>query len=341
MDLTPRKQDILSSIVSIYIENGEPVGSKLLCSIIGNVSSATIRNEMSDLVIMGLLDQPHTSAGRVPTAAGLRYYVRNLLGKCTVHPSDKYLIDSILPGLAGQDNMLEAAAGALAEITKCASLITSEADHSTRIHTVELVPISERVAVIILITSAGNVISRKLNFKNKLTTMGSETFIRLAKAELNGKELLLFNASETGKNMMAAAGEYAYEIVPLVTALSSLVSEASSAEMKLNGQSNLMCYGGMSPIAAREIFDLMSRRQTIMKLLNDCSSDHAGVIFGDETGYSVLGTSSIIAARYRLGNGTHFGFVGLIGPWRMNYERMIPCVEYFARGLGAIMNGKE
>lgn len=341
MDLTPRKQDILSSIVSIYIQNGEPVGSKLLCNIIGNVSSATIRNEMSDLVIMGLLDQPHTSAGRVPTAAGLRYYVRNLLGKCTIHPSDKYLIDSILPGLAGQDNMLEAAAGALAEITKCATLITSEADHSTRIHTVELVPISERVAVIILITSAGNVISRKLHFQNKLTTTGAETFIRLAKAELNGKELLLFNAAETGKNIMSSAGEYAYEIVPLVTALSSLVSEASSAEMKLNGQSNLMCYGGMSPIAAREIFDLMSRRQTIMKLLDDCSSDHAGVIFGDETGYSVLGTSSIIAARYRLGNGTHFGFVGLIGPWRMNYERMIPCVEYFARGLGAIMNGKE
>ena len=81
MDLTPRKQDILSSIVNIYIENGEPVGSKVLCEIIGNISSATIRNEMSDLVIMGLLDQPHTSAGRVPTAAGLHYYVRNLLGK--------------------------------------------------------------------------------------------------------------------------------------------------------------------------------------------------------------------------------------------------------------------
>ena len=111
--------------------------------------------------------------------------------------------------------------------------------------------------------------------------------------------------------------------------------------MKLNGQSNLMCYGGMSPTAAREIFELMSRRQTMMKLLNDCSSDHAGVIFGEETGYSVLGTSSIIAARYRLGNGTHFGYVGLIGPRRMDYERMIPCVEYFARGLGAIMNGKE
>ena len=341
MDLTPRKQDILSSIVSIYIANGEPVGSKLLCNLIGNISSATIRNEMSDLVIMGLLDQPHTSAGRVPTAAGLRYYVRNLLGKCTIHPSDKYLIDSILPRIAEKDNMLEAAAGALAEITRCATLITSEADHSTRIHTVELVPISEMVAVIIHLTSAGNVISRKLRLEEPLSPEGAERFIALAKEQLNGRELLQFNAAETGKRIMADAGEYAYETAPLVKALSGLVSEATGAEMKLNGQSNLMCYGGMSPVAAREIFELISRRQTMMKLLDDCSSDHAGVIFGDETGYHVLANSSIIAARYRLGNGTHFGYVGLIGPRRMDYERMIPCVEYFARGLGAIMNGKE
>lgn len=341
MDLTPRKQDILSSIVSIYIKNGEPVGSKLLCNIIGNISSATIRNEMSDLVIMGLLDQPHTSAGRVPTPAGLRYYVRNLLGKCTIHPSDKYLIDSVLPHIAEQDNMLEAAAGALAEITRCATLITSEADHSTRIHTVELVQISEHTVVLILITSAGNVISRKLRLNERLTKEGADKFIGLAKSELTGTELLSYTPSETGKRILAAAGEYAYEMSPLLSALSVLINEANSAEMKLNGQSNLMCYGGMSPTAAREIFELMSRRQTMMKLLNDCSSDHAGVIFGEETGYSVLGTSSIIAARYRLGNGTHFGYVGLIGPRRMDYERMIPCVEYFARGLGAIMNGKE
>ena len=341
MDLTPRKQDILSSIVNIYIENGEPVGSKLLCEIIGNVSSATIRNEMSDLVIMGLLDQPHTSAGRVPTAAGLHYYVRNLLGKCTINPSDKYLIDSILPIIASKDNMLEAAAGALAEITHCASLITSEADHSTRIHTVELVPISTRTVILILITSAGNVISKKLHLKEALTEEGAASFIKEAKALLSGTELLAFNGSQTGKRIMSVLGEYAYEAAPLVSALNALINEAGSAEMKLNGQSNLMCYGGMSPITAREIFDLMSRRQTIMKLLNDCSSDHAGVIFGDETGYSVLGSSSIIAARYRLGGGTHFGYVGIIGPRRMNYERMIPCVEYFARGLGAIMNGRE
>ncbi len=341
MDLTPRKQDILSSIVNIYIENGEPVGSKLLCELIGNVSSATIRNEMSDLVIMGLLAQPHTSAGRVPTAAGLHYYVRNLLGKCTIHPSDKYHIDSILPRIAATDNLLEAAAAALAEITHCATLITSEADHTTRVHTVELVPISTRTVILILITSAGNVISKKLHLKEPLTDEGASSFIREAKAELNGTELLSFNQSQTGRRLMSALGEYAYETVPLVSALSTLINEACSAEMKLNGQSNLMCYGGMTPIAAREIFDLMSRRQTIMKLLDECSSDHAGVIFGDETGYSALGSSSIIAARYRLGGGSHFGYVGIVGPRRMNYERMIPCVEYFARGLGAIMNGRE
>ena len=260
MDLTPRKQDILSSIVNIYIENGEPVGSKLLCEIIGNVSSATIRNEMSDLVIMGLLDQPHTSAGRVPTAAGLHYYVRNLLGKCTINPSDKYLIDSILPIIASKDNMLEAAAGALAEITHCASLITSEADHSTRIHTVELVPISTRTVILILITSAGNVISKKLHLKEALTEEGAASFIKEAKALLSGTELLAFNGSQTGKRIMSVLGEYAYEAAPLVSALNALINEAGSAEMKLNGQSNLMCYGGMSPITAREIFDLMSRR---------------------------------------------------------------------------------
>ncbi len=341
MDLTQRKQDILSSIVHIYIENGEPVGSKLLCQLIGNVSSATIRNEMSDLSFMGLLDQPHTSAGRVPTAEGLRYYVRNLLGHCSVSRSDKVLIDSVLPRIAAGDNVLEVATAALAEITRCATLLTSEAGSSTGIHTVELVPLSDRTVVVMLITSDGNVISKKVKLNEPLSSDAAETFVNIAKSTLAGTELAKYDAAASGRRFMALAGDHAYDIAPIVSVLASLINEADGATMRLQGQSNLMCYGGMSPTTAREIFDLLSRRQTAMKLLNDCSSDHAGVIFGDETGYSALSSSSIIAARYRTGDGTRFGYVGIIGPRRMDYERMIPCVEYFARGLGTVMNGKE
>jgi heat-inducible transcriptional repressor len=155
--LTERKQKILSIIIERFIATGEPVGSKAICADMGNtVSSATIRNDMSDLVEIGLLEQPHTSAGRIPSQAGYRYYVDNLMTTYELGLEEQERIKIWLQSFSGEpDKLLEKAGAILAELTDCVAVSSSPSDSEAFIKRIELVPLSNHTAMIVLLATSG------------------------------------------------------------------------------------------------------------------------------------------------------------------------------------------
>ncbi len=333
MELSPRKENILATIVRTYIKTGDPVGSKTLCESLGSVSSATIRNEMSELAELGYLDQPHTSAGRIPTDRGFRLYIDKLMREHVLTENERCILDSFVPKASGDcELMLRRAAAALSSATRCLTLLTSETGDSTLIHKVELVAMSAHSALLVLITSSGTLHNRMFRFATPLSAALIERFTALVEKELIGTPVSSFQPALL-QTLVAGAGEHAFVLTELMSALGELITETAEAKLELSGQSNLLEHEGFSVLKAREIFDLLNRRDEVLSLLETCKRD-SGVILGCDTSYSALDKSGLVIARYRISD-AHTGYIGIIGPLRMNYDVLVPSIKYFAGSLCA------
>lgn len=328
MELSTRKENILASIVRSYIRTGDPVGSKALCEELGSVSSATIRNEMSELSEMGFLDQPHTSAGRVPTEQAFRFYIDRLMKRRDLTEQEKLAIESLIPvGDGDLEHALHRASAALSRATRCVSIVTSEADRGTLIHKVELIPLSRHSALIVLVTSTGVVKNRLFRFPEQLSSELISRFFRLVQDELVGTDIAAWHPAA----IQTVAAKGGVELSELLSAVGELISECAESRLELSGQSNLLSFDGFSAHRARQFFDLFARRDEVISMLDMWNRD-AGVIFGADTSYSALEQSSLVVSRYRIGN-AQTGYVGLIGPLRMDYELLLPSIKYFADKL--------
>ena len=182
MELTPRKERILSSVVAGYVKSGEPVGSKSVAEEVG-VSSATVRNEMADLIEMGLLEQPHTSAGRVPSQRGYREYVDRLMKVPSLKDEEKRTIDSML--LSGSYEPEQLLAGA----TRCAAAATTPSGSSAQVRAVQFVQTSRRTAMLILMSSAGTMKNRVFHCDFDLTNDILRVFFRAFNGKVAGKKV--------------------------------------------------------------------------------------------------------------------------------------------------------
>ena len=333
MTLTPRKEAILATVVRNYIRNGEPVGSKSLCEELGGVSSATIRNEMNELDGLGYLAQPHTSAGRIPTDRAFRLYLDRLMTPRTLTEKEERLIDSLLPP---EDNdserTLRRTAKALADVTHCAAFYTVEAGSGIRIHKVELIPMSSRTALLVLVTSDGDVHSRMFHFQAPLTPALIERFLSLVDTKLIGLSVADVQPALL-QTLVAGAGEFALPLTPLIAALADRIEETCEARIELVGQSNLLLCGEFSPMRVREILDLFLRREEVLTMLEVWRKD-IGVLLGGETAYDALAATALAAARYRLPD-HRTGYLGLLGPRRMDYGAVLPTLQYVTGVLGA------
>lgn len=327
MKPTDRQLRILMEIVKEYIATGSPVGSKLLSgSLPFNVSSATIRNEMSELIGMGYLVQPHTSAGRVPSVKGFRLYVDSLAGG-DIDSGEKSHIDGMLGSTDDPDRLMENAGHTLAEITNCAALLTTPADGGVTVHRIDAVPLGSRTGLIILVTSSGTVQSRVYRLDCDATPELLCAFADIADKHFVGHEL-----SELSRSYMqtvAASLPFEHMLVsPMLISLAQAAESAGRSHVKMDGGDNLLC--GFDGEQARSLFGFLSREQDMLALLN-AAGDGINVIFGDETGLSALKTSSVVVRSYSIDGGR--GQVGIIGPLRMDYAGVIPKIEYFARSF--------
>lgn len=336
MELSARKEKILALIVEYFIATGEPIGSKMISSAFEtSISSATIRNEMAELSEKGYLEQPHTSAGRVPSQKGYRYYVDHLMGGYEISPSEQFRIGNLLKNAVGEpERVLAQASGILAEMTGCAALSTTPLDSQTRIKRVELVPIGARTAMVVLLSSSGVIKSRVCRIDSELTLEVMELFYNVAAAHFVGQRASDIHTAGV-QTIVASLGEKAFLMTPLLVALSELSQASTRSEVLLEGQSNLLNYRELENNAC-ELMDFLNRGEPLSRLLV-ANRDELNVLIGRENFFREMENSSMILAGYRIA-GQDAGTVGIIGPTRIDYARLIPSIRFISHIVSSILS---
>ena len=324
MQLSERKEKILAAIIEWYIATGEPVGSKTLLEFSRiPVSSATVRNEMAELSRLGFIEQPHTSAGRIPSQMGYRYYVDKLMNRYELPINEKRLIEARLSDAGGEpQQILEQAGQVLAELTNCAVVSTTPTDENAVIRRVELVPLGTHTAMMVMLSSSGILKSRVCRTDSEL-----KHFIGKSASEVS---IALI------QTLALSLGSKSLAISPLLVTLSDLAQLTEQTQLLLQGQSNLLHHNDYPN--AYEIMEFLRRGEPLTNLFaGHKAENNTNVLIGKENFYRELQDSSLIYSHYSVG-GKDSGALGLIGPTRIDYARLIPSLKYLTEIVGKIMS---
>lgn len=335
-----RKQRVLSAIVSLYANDGEPVSSNLLRRYFDMaVSSATLRNEMAALTKLGLLEQPHTSAGRVPSMEGYRYYIENLMGAGERQPrlpaALRRQIDEAFEGFDyDPERLAKAAAKELAHLTGFTAVATTPKSDDVKVAYFHVVQVGRCSAAVLSVNSVGGVATRVALTQKPLTTEQVEQ----AAACINRR--LRFVARDDVDELLkqelwAEMGEDK-NCWPLMVAAVRLLQGAGRGKVYVEGEQNLLSYPEMEP-NLRGCLDLLNRQDELQRLISP-KNDKPMVLLGDDMpGYRLPGVA-LAAKRYLAGGGLT-GAIALMGPSRMEYTKVIPTLEYFSAKLCQAMTG--
>ena len=334
MDLSPRKKAIIAAIVKAHIEQGEPIGSKVLASkLINSPSSATLRNEMSELCELGFLEQPHTSAGRIPTAKAYRLYVTELMDKKDLSAESKEIIDDMLESVSHDpENIGSTAAQILCQLTGLPTISAANPISEMTLKRATLLPMSNTSAIVFIITNDGRARSRLVRAVSPITPSLLTKFDNIAKEKICSTEISKLDTAYL-QSIVISAGLDALTLAPFVSCVFEMAADIAKSEIRLNGASNLfsLCHGENE---ARRIMELLQERETISKIFSTLSSP-IGVVFGDDTSYTELKPTGMIVASY--GETQELGRLAVIGPTRMSYEKILPSIEYLSNRIGTIM----
>lgn len=337
MPIDDRKQRILMAIVSLYGSEGEPVGSQLLSRYFDMaISSATLRNEMAALTKLGLLDQPHTSAGRVPTPEGYRYFVENLLHMPgEINKQDKRAIDTIFTKLDyDPEKLAQGAARALSDLMECTVVTTTPRAEDMRIAHFEVLRVGRFSAAVLAVTSAGGVRTRVAKVDFELT----EADVSTAAALLNRHLRFVAHADITHSLVLDLADAFSgagSNMRPILSAALTLLSEVGNPSFYLEGQQYALRWPELSD-NLQNLMELLNSPERLEDVIRP-EGAHTTVRFGDEFGPPVPNLC-VVARRYLAGGGLA-GAIAVIGPTRMRFNEVIPRLEYFSTLLGKAMSG--
>ena len=326
-----RKLKILSAVVNEYIVTGEPVGSKAIMAHV-KASSATIRNEMAELEKQGYLEQPHTSAGRIPTYKGYRLYVDQLMEQNQLTANEKKMLDSMIPQeYVTEEDLVNKASMALADLTKCA-VVANATPKFSLISKVEVIPTGKRMYVILMITSNGSIKNKVCRLEFDLSQDQLEFFDNFVKENLNGVPIDSLSDAYLEK-LTEAMGTYMMTLSPLVSEIMKMTKEMSSVSIK--GQSNLLTCKDFNQ---NEIISFLDNQKELKGFIDETFSG-LHVMFSPERDGFVIHNSSIITAPFSK-DGKTAGALGLIGPMRLDYAKFIPYLEYFTGKISEMISEK-
>ena len=333
MELTPRKRAILTEIVKAHIETGEPIGSKILATRLENPpSTATLRSEMSDLSAMGYLEQPHTSAGRLPTSKAYRLYVSELMEKNPLSDEGKLLIDNMLEKvLPDPESIGSSAAEILSELTGLPVISAPGVGLSARICRATLMPMGKGSAVVFVITTDGRTRSRLVRCGFELTPYLINRFEEIIATSVCTKDIKALDMVYL-QSVVVSAGLDALSLAPLISCVFDMAAEFKTAKVNVGGTANLLSV--CPDREAKQILDLLKGSDTVRNLLSNVT-EPLGIVFGDDTEYSELAPTGMIVAAF--GDKNELGRIAVIGPTRMDYETILPSVQYLAQRVGSIM----
>lgn len=337
MELGERKRQIVAAMVDAYILTGEPIGSKAIAQCLnGAVSSATIRNDMAELASLGFLEQPHTSAGRLPTAKAFRLYVDHLMSCHPLSSESCQRIDEVLSSAAGDpDRLMERASDLLAQATGYAAVAAINEQPQTCVKRVQILPMGARSAAILLMTDAGGLQSRVCRLDGEADTAALSHIAQILDEEFAQLPLSDIIPARVQRLLLQLLDGYGLMYAPLLTAFTELVQESAQADIRLSGQLNLLQHPDYPAEHAHSLLRFLSSREQLAGML----AAHPGglcVLIGNESSRPELNGSSIIVTHYSTGRKRE-GTLGLIGPLRMDYAHTIPRLEYVAQTVGRLL----
>lgn len=334
-----RAARILSAIIDEYIRTGEPVGSKALAAETPlavkyglQVSSATIRSTMAVLEQDGYLDHPHTSAGRVPTYKGFRYYIDNLMSPEPINEEKIDFIDNMIGEGLSDEAIIENASTALAELTKCAAISTSHVSKFDLITKVDVIPTGKRMYVLLLITSGGAVKNKMCRMEFDLTNEQMRDFTNFLNDHLRGVNLEEMSEEYISK-LSEALGSYMLALSPLLHAVYELSEEMMKDEVEVHGEANLLACRDIPP---EKVMEFISRKSELSGLLDDALSG-INIRFGSEEGTFAIENSTVVSANYYK-DGKPAGTLGIVGPMRLDYRKVIPYIEYLSQKVSRMLS---
>ncbi|MDR1889818.1 MAG: heat-inducible transcriptional repressor HrcA [Zoogloeaceae bacterium] len=337
--LDDRSRTLLKVLIEHYIADGAPVGSRALSKFSGlELSPATIRNVVADLEEAGFVASPHTSAGRVPTTQGYRLFVDSLL---TVRPLEEAEIaeigDSLRPNQP--QYLIASASQLLSQLTHFAGIVATPRRAAPKIRQIEFLPLSDTRILLILITSEGDVQNRILFTGQRYSTSELVEAANYLNRNFSGLELEQIH-NRVHEEILQLRGE----LHALMTAALEVSDEALAHEQPcvISGEKNLLDVEDLASNMKhlRELFDLFEQRSGLMNLLeNSCCAEGVQIFIGGESGIASLSGCSIVTAPYEV-DGRIVGSLGVIGPTRMDYERVIPIVDITARRLSGALSAQ-
>ena len=333
-----RKRRILSAVVDLYIRTGEPVGSKTISQLPDiHVSAATVRNDMAVLEELGYLEQPHTSAGRVPTFNGYRMYIEEISAEGTLPQEERDRLDEMLgdESQLTEDLILQSATTALSQITKCATVVSNFAPKYSVISKVDVIPTGKRMYVVLLITSDGKIKNRACRLQFDLTHEHMDFFKHFMEENLEGVSVSDLS-EEKLEQMITAMGTYMMTLSPLVQGICEMSKDLQQNELYMTGEQNLF---SCDYLDKAEVAKFMMHKQELSGLLDD-SFQGIKVMFGEEGNDFVIGNSSMSVSKYQKGDHTA-GSLGVIGPMRLNYAKVIPYIEYFTEKISHLISDDD
>lgn len=344
--LDERKVKILDAIIRNYLETGEPVGSRTISKYTDlNLSSATIRNEMADLEELGYIVQPHTSAGRIPSDKGYRFYVDHLMKEKDREVSE--MKEFVIEKTQKMEQVLKQVAKMLATNTNYATMITAPS-FSNKVKFIQLSQIDEHQMLAVVVMNSNMVKNQVITVNEQLD---NETLLKLnilLNTALNGLSLQEINLG-TIALLKEQAGIHSQVVSEVMDALAQALSENEDLQIYTSGATNILKYPELSGSeSATNLLSAFEEKEELMSLVNEALNDEASetgiqVYIGNETPIQTMKDCSVITATYELGDGVK-GTIGIIGPKRMDYENVMDNLKTLRSQLDGILNkanGKE
>ena len=337
--LSERKKRILKAIVDAHIVDGEPVGSKYIMQDEHlNCSSATIRNEMAELEALGYLEQPHTSAGRVPSELGYRFYVDSLIESYAMTTNEITEINKLLKSKMNElDQILLAASKLAGNLTNYTSFLIKPRASSVRIKRFDVIYVDRHSLLLVMISDGGAVVTKRLSIDKTVSQLTASDLAMALNdhiAGLTANEITLPIIVE----LENAMGDKAAIVNPIIKIIYESMNELDGGDLKVSGMDRLLQYPEYSnKDQLRELLGAFEKKEDILELVSDSEGDGVNVVIGSESSVKVMNNSALVFKPV-IRDGKTLGAIGIIGPRRMDYAKVVATIEGLAGNVESILN---
>ncbi|MBN2503924.1 MAG: heat-inducible transcription repressor HrcA [Bacilli bacterium] len=332
--LTERQELILKLIVDEYVKTAEPVGSRSLSNIM-DVSSATIRNEMSDLEELGYLEKTHTSSGRIPSEKGYRYYIETILKNIDEETNGYFEFEKIFEQKdLERDEVIKEAINLLSQATNCTAISLGPNAYHSRVKKVQLIPLRETQALILVITNFGYVESKQITISEEMEMAELVKVIELLNEMLMDTPISKVSEKLHYEIQHSRIKELMKYRETIVDSFIDAFSKFAQTRYYLTGQSNMLYQPEFNDIHKLREFIHTIENNEIFKIV-ETSSDGVSVKIGTENQVTSMHDCTVVSSSYEMGDGER-GTISVVGPTRMDYRRVIPLMKYIANHIAKL-----